>query len=298
MLSYSTVKEKGYAKINLHLDITGRLEGGYHAVATVMQTVTLCDEITIEDIKHSDVPSFEISCNKPDVPCDERNLAYKAALLFCEASGVNVSAKIHIEKNIPMAAGMAGGSTDGAAVLRGLNKAFGEMLSTERICEIGSRLGADVPFCVVGGTAYADGKGDVLHVLPNMPRCYILVACEGEGVSTPWAYKLLDGIYSDFNENSGYEPKDIGGLLDSLNLGDKARIAAEMYNIFEAPVLAERPVARKVKALMMEGGAVNAMMSGSGPSVFGIFMSEDEAKNAQRLLYDNGFKGYVCVPCV
>ena len=291
-----TIREKGYAKINLHLDITGRLDGGYHAVSTVMQTVSLCDELTISNIKKSDSAIFRLECNNPDVPCDERNLAYKAAMLFCENAGVNISADIRIEKNIPMAAGMAGGSTDGAAVLRGLNKALGEPLSIEQLCEIGSRLGADIPFCIVGGTLYADGRGDILHKLPNMPDCALLVACEGEGVSTPWAYRLLDTVHSDFNENSAYSPKDMNALNERLKSGEIKKIALEMYNIFEEPVLSERPVANRVKELMLEGGAINAMMSGSGPSVFGIFLSNNDAERARKLLEDNGFKGYICNP--
>ena len=291
-----TIREKGYAKINLHLDITGRLNGGYHAVSTVMQTISLCDEITISNIKKVDYSEFILKCNNPDVPCDERNLAYKAAMLFCECAGVNISADIYIEKNIPMAAGMAGGSTDGAAVLRGLNKALGEPLSIEQLCEIGARLGSDVPFCIVGGTSYADGKGDILHKLPNMPDCTILVACEGEGVSTPWAYRLLDTLHSDFNENSTYCQKDINPLNESLKSGVIEKIAMEIYNIFEPPILSERPVANKVKALMLEGGAINAMMRGSGPSVFGIFFSKKDAERAKKLLECNGFKGYISNP--
>ena len=297
MILKKTVVERGYAKINLHLDIIGRLEGGYHAVSTVMQTISLHDEIKLSDISISEKPRFDISCNNPNVPCDERNLAYKAALLFCEAAKKNISAHIHIEKNIPMAAGMAGGSADGAAVLRGLNKAIGEPLSIERLCELGSHLGADVPFCVVGGTAYADGKGDILHELPNMPQCYILVACEGEGVSTPWAYRLLDGKYSNFGENSDYRPKGTEALLHGLKMGDVKTISEQIYNIFEEPVLAERPVAKMVKELMLECGALNAMMSGSGPSVFGIFSSADMAEKSKKLLLQNGFIGYVCFPC-
>lgn len=291
-----TIREKGYAKINLHLDITGRLDGGFHAVSTVMQTISLCDEIIISNIKKSALAAFSLGCNNPDVPCDERNLAYKAAMLFCESAGVNISADIYIEKNIPMAAGMAGGSTDGAAVLRGLNKALGEPLSMEQLCEIGSRLGSDVPFCIVGGTLFADGRGDILHKLPNMPDCTLLVACEGEGVSTPWAYRLLDTVHSDFNANSAYRPKDIELLNESLKSGEIKKIAWEMYNIFEEPVLSERPVANRVKELMLEGGAINAMMSGSGPSVFGIFLSNNDAERAKKLLEGNGFKGYICNP--
>ena len=193
---------------------------------------------------------------------------------------------------------MAGGSTDGAAVLRGLNRALGNPLSVEQLCEIGARLGADVPFCVVGGTAYADGKGDVLHTLPSMPHCTLLVACEGEGVSTPWAYRLLDEIYSDFDRESDYQPKDTAALIENIASGNILGVSAQIYNIFEAPVLSKRPVAKNVKELMLENGAENAMMSGSGPSVFGIFLSLEKAEEAKEILGRNGFTAYVCFPCM
>ncbi len=291
------VSEKGYAKINLHLDITGRIEGGMHSVATVMQTVSLYDEITVYNISKTDKASkFHLTCDKDGVPCDEKNLAYKAALLFCEAIGENINADIDIKKNIPMAAGMAGGSTDAAATLRALNKALGEPLSISELCKIGSQLGADVPFCIVGGTAYADGKGDILHSFPGMPDCAIVAACEGEGVSTPWGYRLLDSIYGDFADGCGYTPKSIEPLKNALLQNDIVEVSKHMYNIFEEPVLAERPVAADVKRLILEGGALSAMMSGSGPSVFGIFMCEKCAARAAELLKNKGYTPYICKP--
>lgn len=287
--------EKGYAKINLHLDVTGILDGGYHAVSTVMQSVTLCDEITLSEIKIAPVPSFSISCDRSDVPCDERNLAYRAAMLFCEKSGISLSARIDIAKNIPMAAGMAGGSTDGAAVLRGLNKALGEPLTASELCDIGSSLGADVPFCIVGGTLYADGKGDILHEFPKMPDCHIVIACDGESVSTPWAYRLLDSTYDNF-EIGAYEPKDITPLRNALFAGSISAVAENIYNIFESPVLALRPVAADIKDTLLSSGAIAAMMSGSGPSVFGIFESRENAQSAAARLKKKGYTPYICQP--
>ena len=296
MIYTDRVCERAYAKINLHLDITGRLEGGFHAVSTVMQTLSLCDEVTVSDIAEAEKNEFFVSCNVSDVPTDDSNLAVKAAKLFCERVGICLFARIHIEKNIPMAAGMAGGSADGAAVLRGLNRALGEPLTVGELCAIGSKLGADVPFCIVGGTVYADGKGDILHELPKMPECVIVAACEGEGVSTPWAYRLLDGIYGNFTEDSVYVPKSTDGLITALEKGDVKAVAANIYNIFEPPVLSERPVAERVKGMLLDGGAVAAMMSGSGPSVFGIFLCEKCAKGAAELIKKNGFTPYVCRP--
>lgn len=288
--------ENGYAKINLHLDVTGILSDGYHAVSTVMQSLSLCDVITVSDIKRTDGEShFPVSCNLSGVPCDERNLAVRAAHLFCQRTGISLSAHIDIEKNIPMAAGMAGGSTDGAAVLRGLNRATGAPLSVEELCGLGAMLGADLPFCIVGGTRFADGRGDALHEFPKMPDCAIVVACEGEGVSTPWGYRLLDDTYNNFLEGA-YTPKDLTPLKKALTNGDIKRVAENIYNIFEEPVLTHRPVAANVKDILLSSGAMGAMMSGSGPSVFGIFESDEKAKAAAESLISQGFKAHICRP--
>ena len=290
------ITEKAYAKINLHLDVTGILQDGYHAVSTVMQSVSLYDEITLSNIKKTEGdPCFHLSCNHEGVPCDERNLAVRAALLFCEKTGISLTADIDIVKNIPMAAGMAGGSTDGAAVLRGLNRAMEYPISTDSLCSLGAKLGADVPFCIVGGTMYADGRGDILHNIPSLPDCAIVIACEGEGVSTPWAYRLLDDTFSRF-DGSVYTPKSTDGLKVALTEGNISAVATRLYNIFERPVLARRPVAADVKATLEKGGALRAMMSGSGPSVFGIFACQQCAEKARMLLEAKGYKAYICRP--
>lgn len=290
------VIERGYAKINLHLDVTGILPDGYHAVTTVMQSISLYDEITISDICQIEgEPRFTVSCNIEGVPCDERNLAVRAALLFCQRIGLSLSAHIDIQKNIPMAAGMAGGSTDGAAVLRGLNTAVDSPLSAEELCALAAMLGADLPFCTVGGTHLADGRGDILHDFPKMPHCYIVVACEGEGVSTPWAYRLLDTTYDNFKEGA-YTPADVEALRTTMAEGSVADVAKAIYNVFEAPVLAERPVAANIKAILLSCGADGAMMSGSGPSVFGIFDAGERAKEAIKALEANGHRAYLCLP--
>ena len=288
--------ERAYAKINLHLDVTGIREDGYHDVCTVMQSVSLCDVITVSDIKKVTTdPVFSISCSLSGVPCDERNLALKAARLFCKKVGISLSAHIDIEKNIPMAAGMAGGSTDGAAVLRGLNNACGFPLTVEELCALGSELGADVPFCIVGGTRLADGRGDILHGFPKMPDCYIVIACEGEGVSTPWAYRLLDDTYNGFS-NGAYTPRNTAELENALASGSVRDTAECIYNIFEAPVRAHRPGAAKVKDILVSSGAEGTMMSGSGPSVFGIFENGEKAKLAAERLISQGFRAHFCRP--
>ncbi len=273
-----TILQKAYAKINLHLDITEIRQDGFHGVNTVMQTVSLCDTVTL-------TPTHEhgifISCDNADVPTGEKNIAWKAAKSFLCATGIETGVKIHIEKRIPMAAGLAGGSADAAAVLRGMNELYGYPLDTARLCEIASSLGADVPFCVVGGSAFADGKGDVLHPFPTLPDCTLLIACGGEGVSTPEAYGMLDNIFDFFRT---YKPRSLEELKEALCSRDISVVAKSTFNIFEEPIMSVRPVAKKIKATLLALGAVGAMMSGSGPSVFGIFESADEAHTAAEQL--------------
>ncbi len=285
--------EKGYAKINLHLDVTGRLEGGYHRVETVMQTLSLCDEITMT---LSDSEGISVTCDVEGVPLDARNLAVRAANLFFDAFGTRCGLSLDIRKQIPMAAGMAGGSADAAAVLRGLNRLFDYPFSTEELCVLGSRLGADVPFCIVGGTAYADGRGDRLHPFPTMPDCYVVCACEGESVSTPWAYSILDQAFDDFKEGGAYVPRGVESLRKALEMGDPGEMGGVLFNIFEEPVLSRRPVAARIRQLLLESGAITSMMSGSGPSVFGIFGDEAGRERAVKALSAAGFRAYSCRP--
>ena len=288
-----TVTEKGYAKINLHLDITGRTGNGYHLVETVMQSISLCDEVTLSLREDG---AFSLACNVNGVPTDEKNLAIKAILAFREKTGVKYGADIVIKKRIPMAAGMAGGSADAAAALRGFNALCGNLLSTKELCDIGAALGADVPFCIVGGTAYADGKGDVLHDFKKMPDCYILAACGGEGVSTPFAYGTLDGIYDGFYDGSVYKSRGTEELSRAVSNGDVHLIAKAMYNIFEEPILALRPIAKDICETMKKGGALGAMMSGSGPSVFGIFEDKGSAEQTAQTIRQKGYFAQVCRP--
>lgn len=291
MTENKSIRIKGYAKINLHLDVTGRMNGGYHRVETVMQTVSLHDEI---ELSVAATDGFSVSCNVEGIPLDGRNLAVRAASLFCEATGISPRMHIVIHKQIPMAAGMAGGSTDGAAVLLGMNRLYGNPLSIEELCALGGRLGADVPFCLLGGTSLAEGKGDALHSFPPMPDCHLVIACEGEGVSTPWAYGLLDSLYENFE--GARMPKGVEILKEAMQGGELSQIAHSLYNIFEEPVLAQRPVAAELREIFLRKGALGAMMSGSGPSVFGIFETEAGARGAMLALMERGYRPYLCHP--
>ncbi len=281
---------KGYAKINLHLDVTGIMENGFHCVNNIMQSVSLCDTVTL---KMREDGIITVDCDIEGVPKNESNLAYRAARLFCERAKASVGADIYIEKNIPMAAGLAGGSADAAATLKGMNELCGAPLSQDELCAIGSELGSDIPFCIVGGAAFADGKGDILHPFPKMPDCIIVVACGGEGVSTPQAYRMLDQKYDSF---CSYTPVDTSALRSAAERGDIVDIAKNTFNIFEQPVLAVRPVAAAIKKAMTDGGAIRAMMSGSGPSVFGIFDSDEAAEQAARIIAKMGVTPYICRP--
>ena len=261
------ITRKAFAKINLHLDVTGVRADGFHSVSTVMQSVSLCDEVSVS---LSETEGFTLSCDVSGVPTDEKNLAARAFIAYKAATNMPHGAHISIKKRIPMAAGLAGGSADAAATLLALNDLCKNPLTLSKLCEIGARLGSDVPFCIVGGASFADGKGDVLHPFPAMPECTLVIACGGEGVSTPEAYRMLDRIYNSFSTTEDHAPIDIAPLCEAARAMDVHAVAKNLYNIFEEPILSARPVAAKLKSTLLDCGAIGAMMSGSGPSVFGI----------------------------
>ena len=284
---------KAFAKINLHLDVTGIRTDGFHSVSTVMQSVSLCDEVTVS---LSDSEGFTLACNVAGVPLDEKNLAARAFIAYKAATNMPLGAHISIKKSIPIAAGLAGGSADAAATLLALNELCNQPLSISELCEIGARLGSDVPFCIVGGSAFADGKGEVLHPFPSMPECTIVIACGGEGVSTPEAYRTLDRIYNNFSSAEDYTPADISQLHMAASANDIFAVSNSLYNIFEEPILSVRPVASKLKSTMLKCGAIGAMMSGSGPSVFGIFTDSASAMLACKKIETLGVTPFVCTP--
>lgn len=281
------------AKINLYLDVLGKRADGYHNIKSVMQSVDLCDEITVETF--TPIPGNQtigISCTEDSLPCDARNLAYRAATAFFGGCNIfDFDCKIHIKKNIPMAAGLAGGSTDAAAVLKGLNSNYGHPLDTDTLCSLGATIGADVPFCIRGGTMYTEQIGDMILPCYPMPTAFIVIALGGRGVSTPVAYRMLDDKYGDSLEKDFADTTVLTNSLHRRNLKD---IASSLYNVFESVILPSHNDARQAKALLLEYGALGALMSGSGPSVFGIFDDEAAAQSAAHRMRDQIERVFVC----
>ena len=274
------------AKINLWLEIKSRRPDGYHDIESVMQTVSLCDTLTL---KKAD--GIAITCTNDTLDCGETNLCFKAARAFFAAADIDGGVNIHIDKRIPISGGLAGGSTDAAATLRGLNVLYETGYSAEDLCAIGVKIGADVPFCIRQGIAVTRGIGDRFTEAPRLPDCSIVVACAGEGVSTPWAYGRLDEMY-DFAART-VDADDFTRVIAGGRLGD---ITAAMTNIFESAVLPVRPQAVIIKENLLKSGALGALMSGSGPSVFGIFDNSESADLAVRQLNSLGIAAQCCKP--
>ncbi len=285
-----TITKNAYAKINLHLDITSIMSNGFHSVNNVMQSVSLCDRVSVSQRNDGEC---HISCNIDNIPLGTDNIATRAFLEFCAHTKQSIGADIFIDKHIPMAAGLAGGSADAAGTLLAVNELCGNILSLQELCQIGSLLGADVPFCIVGGSAIADGKGDILHLFPSMPNCTIVISKGGDGVSTPEAYRMLDSIYDNFKS---YTPRSTEPLKIALQNANIHEMCQNMFNIFEEPILAIRPIAKQIKDVMLASGANNAMMSGSGPSVFGIFENDEGAQIAVKNIQKHGYQAHICHP--
>lgn len=273
-----TVRLPARAKINLYLDILSRRENGYHNILSVMQSVDLCDTVTLTRLPAGS--GIHVETDVEGLPTDRRNLAYRAAEKFSAILGQIPDVRIAIEKRIPMAAGLAGGSADAAAVLRGLNLLYDTRAPREKLCELGATMGADIPFCVVGGAFVAEGIGEILTPCQALSTDqWLVIACGGEGVSTPDAYRALDEAHGDFAI-----PREGGArfaaLRSALDTGDIAGVRDHMYNIFEEVVLPSHSTAPRLIAAMKESSAQAAMMSGSGPSVFGLFADEMTATQA------------------
>ena len=261
---------KALGKINLGLDVLGKREDGYHEVRMVMQTVYLYDQILMGKRRK---PGIELTTNLFYLPVDENNLAYRAAKLLMDEFDVKEGVSIYLDKHIPVAAGMAGGSSNAAAVLFGINRMFELGLSQQELMERGVTLGADVPYCIMRGTVLAEGIGEILTPLPALPRCYVLIAKPPISVSTKLVYEKLDSHEIE-------DHPDIDGILEGLEAQDIKKIASCMGNVLEKVTIEEYPVIEDIKNVMKEEGALNAMMSGSGPTVFGIFDNKHLARKA------------------
>ncbi len=275
-----TLNMKALAKINLGLDVLGRRENGYHDVRMVMQTVYLYDNVTLQK---TEKPGIELKTNLYYLPVDEKNIAYKAAKILMEEFPEKEAfkkggVKIVLDKHIPVAAGLAGGSANAAAVLVGMNRLFELGLTEKELMERGVKLGADVPYCVMRGTALAEGIGEKLTALPPLPKCYILIAKPAISVSTKTVYEKLDSHEIE-------DHPDIDAILNALAQGNLEKAASSMGNVLERVTAEDYPIIDEIKQVMLDEGALGAMMSGSGPTVFGIFNDRRMGKQAQKKIW-------------
>ncbi|MBR2589339.1 MAG: 4-(cytidine 5'-diphospho)-2-C-methyl-D-erythritol kinase [Clostridia bacterium] len=276
------MKVKACAKINLMLDILGKRENGYHDLYMLMQSVSLCDEVEVEKAQ-----SIHVSCSAPGIPTDERNIAYKAAQAFFEATGIQGGADIHIQKIIPSQAGLAGGSADGAAVIVALDALYQTDMHYYEMCDIGAKVGADVPFCIVGKTRICRGIGDKMELIRPIEDCHIVIVKPHKDVSTAEAYAEYDKI--------GWRRKpDQKGIVRAINFSDLKETARLCENVFEQFIeVGERPA---IKAVLRKYGALGSCMSGSGPSIFGIFDEQDKAQAAYDELKQSFEETFLCTP--
>lgn len=271
------------AKINLGLDVLRRREDGYHEVKMVMQTVGICDRLEFTKLQED---CIRISTDKEELPADEHNLIFKAAKLMKDTFGIREGVLVKLEKNIPIAAGMAGGSTDAAAAIHGMDRLFGLGLSLEEKQKLGVKIGADVPYCLMGKTALSEGIGEVLTALPPVPEAFLVVAKPDINVSTKF-------VYENLHADSLTSHPDIDGMVDSIQNGDLKGITDRMANVLETVTVKHYPIIREMKDFLKEQGAMNALMSGSGPTVFGVFEKEETARRAYEAMVKRGFTDQV-----
>ena len=307
-----SISKKAYAKVNLSLDIVGRREDGYHLVRMVMQSLGIADDLVFERL---DTPKIEVLLNGNvgdgsemnseatsgdknlgRVPLDEDNLIYKVARLMLEQHvwkrQPDAGVRITLTKNIPIAAGMAGGSSDAAATFRGINELFEVGLLDKDLMDMGVTLGADIPYCIMGGTALSEGIGEELTRLPDLPDCYFLVAKPPISVSTGEAYGGYDRLISELEETEEGSARrrvkspDVDGQVDAIYSGNLQGVADRFLNVLEYVTAENHPEIKELERIMLEGGAINSMMSGSGPTVFGIYDSLEAAEASYRKIVD------------
>lgn len=286
---------KAYAKINLSLDVVRRRPDGYHDVKMIMQTVGLYDVIIIEKTEHGITAAVEMgesfAGGTEELPADENNLIFKAAKLITEHCGILEGVHIRLQKNIPIAAGMAGGSTDAAAVLRGMNELFALGLSTEELKKLAVKIGADVPYCIEGGTQLSEGIGEILTPVSGIPDFYLLLAKPDISVSTKYVYENLH------LETLSKHP-DVDGMTEAIKNGDLDGIVSRLENVLETVTVTKYPIIGQIREFMKTHGAENALMSGSGPTVFGIYKEEKAAKEAAALLKEEGLAKQIFVTTI
>ena len=272
------MKLRALAKINLGLDVVRKREDGYHEVRMIMQTINMYDrlELTVRE-----TPGIRIKTNLSYIPTDENNLVHKAAKLLMDEFQIKKGLNIRLEKFIPVAAGMAGGSSDAAATMVGVNRLFRLGLPQEELMKRAVKIGADVPYCIMRGTALAEGIGEKLSPLPPMPDCHILIAKPPVGVSTKF-------VYGNLRANELEQHPDIDGMIQALEDKSIVGICEKMENVLETVTVPEYPVIDEIKQLMLECGADGALMSGSGPTVFGIFTDKKSAKLAKEKVVESG----------
>jgi 4-diphosphocytidyl-2-C-methyl-D-erythritol kinase len=285
-MSLKMVKVKAPAKLNLYLDIVGVNDKGYHLMEMLMQAIDLFDVITVEQ---SFDEKITLSCNWEFVPCNEKNIAYRCAEAFLEKTGIEPSGlHIHLEKRIPQQAGMAGGSADGAGVLRALNRMYGEILTNEELSEIGQRIGADIPFCLTGGTAKVSGIGEKITKISDFPECAFVVAKPKSGVSTQKAFQ-------DFDQMGTGPVYRLSAMIEAVAQGNYTAICENLYNALELVCPLEE--VRTIRDSMMGCGAKGAMMTGSGSAVFGLFLDRKRAYECELKLKQKYTDCFLCGPC-
>ena len=280
---------QAYAKVNLGLDVLRKREDGYHEVKMIMQNISLADTLVIRKSVEAGIRlQSNDGTENPDVPMDQSNLVYKAIQMIKDEFGITDGIEAILTKRIPVAAGMAGGSTDAAAALKGMNQLFSLGLSTQELCDRGVKLGADIPYCIQGGTALSEGIGEVLTTLPKMPACWILIAKPPINVSTAF-------VYGNLKANELTEHPDIDGMIQAIEAQDLAGIAQRLGNVLETVTVPAYPVIAEIKQVMLDAGAMQSLMSGSGPTVFGIFAEEQKAQEAAEMIRTAGLAQQVYV---
>lgn len=269
----NTIIKRAYGKLNLSLDIVGKREDGYHLVCMVMQTVDLYDELTIQK---TDKPGIQLTTDRPDLPTNEDNLIYKATKLLFDEFQIKGGVSIHLKKQIPIAAGMAGGSADCAATLLGINTLFDLKLTEQDLQKRAVTMGADIPYCIMGGTALSEGIGEVLTPISPVPDCHVLLVKPNIDISTKWVYQTL-------RWNTLTSHPDTKKMLSALEAQSLSEVSATMENVLETVTIPAYPVIASIKEKLLSLGAINAMMSGSGPTVFGLFPDQTAGEKAYSI---------------